>query len=469
MTLTYWELFLIDAAIWLACLALLLRRGRLTALHPGSLYLLYHAYTHTYRLFQLANGAPTLFEGWRTYYHPVTLPEIQRASLLAMGALLTTTAVWLYLAKREPVQQVPPCRDTRFRPFSRRVMWLVLVITLPVGLVALVALRGPVLSAGSTVSLGAWSESGYLTSMYQWFGISLLGLCYCYGFPCVLVIPLLAYLAVALLTFPFRMMTIVPLLFLVFVYLRRNNLRWPNPRLAIPIVAIALLFIAGKELGPILRSSGLGAAGSLVAERVSEMQAGTHLDQTFLDQFAMALTQVNEHGHFFYGRTYLGLLVFPIPRALWPGKPGLADWQWEIQTFWRPTAELGAIVTMLGEAYANFGYVGVFLYSVILARLMYSLYRWMSRAPYYSLANFWALCVYAILIQVLRDGLVSFVSFQATVLMPLTAITLLHLLLLRRYRRNGAAIGWTTALHGPDELIGARGESRRIIPAWQRG
>lgn len=469
MTLTLWELFAIDAAIWLVCLALMLRYARLTALHPGSLYLLYHAYTHTFRLFQLANGAPRLFEGWAAPYQPVTLPEIQRASLLAMGALVTMTAVWLHLAGRERERHPPACQEIRFLPFSRRLMWLVLVVTLPVGLAALVVLRGPVLSAGSPISLGAWSESGYVTSMYQWFGISLLALCYCYGFPWMVVLPLLAYLAVALLTFPFRMMTIVPLLFVVFVYLRRKNLRWPNPRLAIPIVAIVLLFTAGKELGPILRGSGLGAAGSLLAERIGEMQAGTHLDQTFLDQFAMALTQVDEHGHFYYGRTYLGLLVFPIPRALWPGKPGLADWQWEIQTSWRPTGELGAIVTMLGEAYANFGYLGVFAYAVLLARLTYALYEWMVRAPYYSLANFWALSVYAIMIQVLRDGLVSFVSFQATVLMPLTAITLLHLLLLRRCRHGGKVIGWTTALHAPDELIGARGESRRIIPAWQRG
>jgi hypothetical protein len=466
LTPDYIALFLIDFLLWLSCLLLMVRWGNLSLLHPASLYFFFHAYTFTFRLFQLTSGAPTLFEGWGGQLAPVTRAEIARASLVAWMGLLTMTLVWLYCANKIKPRMM--AKKSQYRPFSKRLLWMVTAVTLPVGLVALVVLRGPILAESSQqISLGEWSGSSYLISMYQWFGMSLLALIFYYGLRRVLLVPFLFYLVIALLTFPFRMMVIIPGLFVVLVYLRRNNIRWPTWRLAILFVIFSILFIAGKELGPTLRRGDYSGALDLLTGRIVQMQTGEHGDATFMDQLAITLSQVDERGEFYYGRTYANLLLLPIPRAFWPEKPGQADWQKELQTPGRPTAQMGMIATAFGEAYANFGYVGIILYSVVLAVLLHKLRLWFLQAPYYSLVNFWSLCIYAILVQVFRDGLISFITFQVSTLMPLTMITLLHLITLRRRTSPaGEIMGWATIFDDYDVYLDSQGRTqfRRYRP-----
>lgn len=449
MVFTYWELFLLDVSVWLACVGLMLVAGGLFALHPAALYFLYHLYTFTYRLFQLANGAPTLLDIPNTSLQAVTPAEIQRAALLGSAVLVTMTLVWLCFAHRTPSRCL--CREdcTLYRPFMKELMWAVLFITLPVGLVSLVIFRGHLLTGGAAPSLGAWKSSSYVFSMSQWLGISLLALLFYYGPRWSLLVTMLSYLVVALLVFPFRMMVIIPALFVILTYMRWHDLKWPPPRVIFGVASLALLFVAGKSVGPLLRQGDVANTAQLASRQLLNLQSGTHNDAMFLDMVAAALSQVDEHGGYYYGATHVGLLTLAIPRQWWPNKPGLADWQKDLQTASRPTGAIGAIVTVLGEGYANFGYPGAFGYSILLACLMHRMSVWLTRAPYHSLATFWSLCVYAILIQVFRDGLTSFVAYQVYLFLPLTMITLLHLLLLRRcFSKNGVLIGWSTG-HGP--------------------
>ena len=231
MVFSYWELFAIDLIVLVLCVWLMVRYGRLKVLHPAALYYFFHAYTFTFRLFQFANGAPTLFETWGLNYLTVSHDEIQRAGLVAIATLITMTGVWIYLAHR-PVGrlQVTPSRIFAFRPFSRRLMWMVVSFTLPIGLVALVLLRGPhTIRAVSPCSLGEWSNSSYLISLYQWFGISLVALLFYYGFDRSSSYRLIVYLVVGVVSFVARVMVIVPSLFVIFAYLRRYQLRWRRP------------------------------------------------------------------------------------------------------------------------------------------------------------------------------------------------------------------------------------------------
>jgi oligosaccharide repeat unit polymerase len=179
-----------------------------------------------------------------------------------------------------------------------------------------------------------------------------------------------------------------------------------------------------------------------------------------MDQMAVTLSQVDEREEFYYGSTYLSVLVLPIPRAFWPDKPGQADWQKELQTPGRPTGIIGAIATAYGEAYANFGGLGIIIYAVVLAWFLHRLHEWMLGSPYFSLANFWSLCVYSILIQVFRDGLLSFFTFQVTILMPLSLITFVHLVFLRRiYTYDGYFAGWWTMFEGSDAYLDGEGNT----------
>jgi hypothetical protein len=462
LMLTYKQLFFLDAVTWTACVVLMLRFGRLTALHPASLYFFFHAYTFTFRLFQLANGSPTLYTTWGAPFRPVSGPEIHRAALLALASLVIMTLVWLVLANRDknpgPAPQQP---DSGYRPFSEQLLWRAAIVLLPAGLTALVLLRLPLLIDSSGLALGNWAESSYLISMTQWFGISLLALMFYYGFRPILVIPFIAYLLIGLLTFEARTLIIIPALFAGFLYMRREQRAWPDLKVAAPIVIIVLFFFAGKDFGPQLRNGDFSGAWKRLVQGAAAVQEGEHGDTLFMDQFAVALSQVDHHKRFYYGRTYANLLLLPIPRPLWPDKPGLADWQKEIETPGRPTGTIGAIVTAPGEAYANFGHVGIVLYAILLAWLLYKLYVWMVRAPYFSIVNFWSLGIYAILIQLFRDGWISLFTYQVTVTLPLTLIILLHFFTLRhRTNWREKTTEWVTIFDNYNEWLDHEGHTR---------
>ncbi len=152
-------------------------------------------------------------------------------------------------------------------------------------------------------------------------------------------------------------------------------------------------------------------------------------DQMFLDEFACALTLSDDAGHFYYGATYLPLITLPIPRQWWPEKPGLADYMNEISKPWRPMGEMGMIVTFLGESYINFGYLGIFLISFLLAYGLGRIYFVAYRNPYLSVVRMAYLLIACNLLQVYRDGLASIVVFTWVNMMPLMVIIGLHYVL----------------------------------------
>ncbi len=154
--------------------------------------------------------------------------------------------------------------------------------------------------------------------------------------------------------------------------------------------------------------------------------ANDHPDEAFLDQFASALTLIDKNGKFYYGSTYAPLILNPIPRQVWKDKPGLADYEKDFSTPERPMFEMGMIITFLGEAYANFGYVGLILIPGLLAYWLARIYFRAYRSKYLSVYRFAYLLIACNLIQVYRDGLVSLVTFTLVNMMPLAIIVILH-------------------------------------------
>lgn len=67
-----------------------------------------------------------------------------------------------------------------------------------------------------------------------------------------------------------------------------------------------------------------------------------------------------------YGKQLLGALLFFVPRAIWPGKPiGSGATLASLQ----PGAWPNISMPFIGEGYFNFGFVGVFLFTIILAMI----------------------------------------------------------------------------------------------------
>jgi hypothetical protein len=88
--------------------------------------------------------------------------------------------------------------------------------------------------------------------------------------------------------------------------------------------------------------------------------------------------------------------------------------------------ENGMIVTVLGEAYANFGHLGLVVVPFVLAFVLARFHHRAQGAPFLSVRRFAYLLVAANLIQVFRDGLTSLVIFVVVNMLPLTLLVVAH-------------------------------------------
>lgn len=193
------------------------------------------------------------------------------------------------------------------------------------------------------------------------------------------------------------------------------------------IIAAMLLFYPMKTIG---RMAQEGATVNEISESsteiLREVAAGQNGDQTVLDQLASALTLIDRAGKLYYGSTYLVLVTTPIPRQWWPEKPGQGDHLRDFSTPSRPMAEMGMVMTFIGEFYLNFGYVGIVLISFLMAYWLARIYFRSYRTSYYSVLRFGYLLIACNLIQVYRDGLMSLFVFTLVNMMPLSVIVFLH-------------------------------------------
>jgi len=419
----------IDLLVVCVCTVLLLRYARLSHSHPGTIYLFFHVYTFTIRLIAVCFGAPTMFSQYLVFFEPVTLDEIVRAGILGDMALIAMTIGWIRssVVDLRRVRKSPQQVESNSQNLKLRHIWTVVSIVFPLGLWGLwVFLSLPGVEGGRS-ELGEWQGSSWLIITQVWSGLALLALIYWYGFRWWLISPMIVYLFLMSIQGYHRFRVIIPALLLIQIYLDRKKLKWPPVYVTALLLGLIVIFFPLKEIG---RMTQEGESLNLIVdtsrESVSEAMYAAAPDQMFLDEFACALTLIDEHGEYYYGRTYLNLVTLPIPRQWWPDKPTLADYLKDISKPWRPMSEMGMIVTFLGESYANFGLIGTlavpFLVAYWLGRAHFKAYR----NGYLSVTRFVYLLVACNLIQVYRDGLVSIIVFTWVNMMPLMMIVVLH-------------------------------------------
>ena len=428
MSLSFEIVILIDIFLTVACGLVLLSRGRVSATHPAAPYFFFHLYTVSTRLWSLAKGAPTLFS-WGFPFDPVREEEIIRAALLMDLALVIMTIAWVIAARQDLKKHGPlPALDKLPRGnLSKNYIWLVVLFALPIGLVATFYFaRLPGVNAA--VDLGAWSQSSWLAILPPWFGLSLLALIYWYG----LRKPLIFLMSIYLLLMAYqgfnRFRVVIPIILMAQIYLDRKNRRWPTVSVAVILVIAGLLFFPLKSIGRGLQEgASVSEVTAVSGEIISSALAARAGDQTFLDMFASSLTLTDLKGEFTYGKPYLAVLTLPVPRQLWPDKPTLSQYLFDISTSWRPMGQAGMIVTYLGEAYINFSYAGILLMPFLIAYILGIVYFRAYRRSYYSVYHFAYLLIACNLIQVYRDGLISLAVFLLVNMMPLIIIIALHI------------------------------------------
>ncbi len=313
---------------------------------------------------------------------------------------------------------------------SLRHIWTISAIVLPFGIFGFYAYSILPGFEGERIELGEWQSSSWLFITQAWIGLVLLALIYWYGFRWWLSTLMALFLLVMAYQGYHRFRVIIPAILLTQIYLDRRKLRWPPVYVMGFVIALALLFFPMKEIG---RMAQQGESVTQIVdntrESIDSALVAESPDQTFLDLFACALTLTDENEKFYYGTTYINLVTLPIPRQWWPDKPSMADFVSDISRPWRPMAEMGMIVTYLGESYVNFGFLGIVFIPYLLAYWLARGYFRAYRSNYFSVTRLAYLLIACNLIQVYRDGLVSIIIFTWVNMMPLMLIVSLHLIL----------------------------------------
>lgn len=131
------------------------------------------------------------------------------------------------------------------------------------------------------------------------------------------------------------------------------------------------------------------------------------------------LAYVPEREEYLRGSTYLAALTIPIPRAIWPEKPGLCGGR-AAKTFYYENADWGIPCGSIGESYWNFGLPGV-----IVAFLLYGYFHKCLAQSFRSYqGKSTALVLYALILFYIRPDSTALIKLmqllvQATILLYL--------------------------------------------------
>lgn len=409
----------VDLATLVVAAALLAARGNLRHSHPLVIYGIFHTVTFSARSWAVASGAQTFLFASHS--------EIARALNYADLFLLAGVVGALVVTQR------PEAHDTHeHRPFgsdhpqrrdelSWRSIRIVGLISVPVGAFSLLTY---------TYVPGRDFDSAIASTAYSripatWIGLVLVMLIFKNGFRLAYMFPMVTYLMVMSLQGYGRFRVVIPLILLAQIWLDRSDRRWPPLRMvALGLVAF-FLFIPLKDIGQGVRNDSSTAEITHNIERsVSETISGRSADQTVLDQLATTLTLVDDRGVVFYGKPYLSTVTLPIPRAVWPEKPGLNDHILQISTSARPLGRVGGVTTLVGDLYLNFRREGMIFFALVLGFAVTRWYRRAYRATSGSAARLLYLVVASSLIQVARDGLISVIGFVVLQSIPILAAIL---------------------------------------------
>jgi hypothetical protein len=392
---------------------------RMSFWHPLTIYLLFHLYSFSYRLFQILGGAPLMYTG-QVNAEAITPEEIIRAILWADAALL------LFVAASWWAHKVFEAKSDQ--PVERRVLNLniakaVGLLCLPLGAYFFYTVK----TTGFVASIDS-AATGYIQVMSMW-PIGVLGLLiFAFGFRWHLLALTAFFLGAVAFQGYHRFMLILPLLYFAALYLQTQRKRWPGILMVVAALFVGLVFPRLKSIGASIQYGDYGNALAMVQESFGKKGNEYEVAATedFLDQFAGGLSLIDGNDHKFMGSTYLAILTLPVPRAMWPNKPGLADHLQQISTSGRRYDVEGRILTYLGEAYANFGYAGLILIPALLGYLLTAACVRATTGPMLRLGRYLYLVFFMALIQTFRDGLLSIFVFTVVHNMPMLFTWILH-------------------------------------------
>lgn len=397
---------------------------KLTFTHPLFIYLFFHVYSITIRGWELYFGALPMYSNSLNFV-AVNEPEFLRAILFSDIALIFFGLTsWLVSVNTRKLSATFK-RDNSVIILSPNIVRFVVFTCLPIGILFFITTRAGVISVG-----------GYGQNIALWPIACLCLLVFKNGFKWYLLLPITMYLIFVGLQGYHRFMLILPILFLLGCKLQLERKKWPPKKMFILGLMLLMIFPQLKYIGKAFQDGNFDIVLQQIELSFDSTTDNSAAKGQFLDQLAGALSLTDAYGKRYYGETYLAIITLPIPRAIWPEKPGLADHLKLISTPERPFDIEGRIITYIGESYLNFDIFGVILLPCLLG---WFLTKWYYRATYgmfNKLDRYVYLVFFAALIQVFRDGLTSFVMFTMVQNMPMCFVVILHFFHRKKLQRT---------------------------------
>jgi hypothetical protein len=389
--------------------------------HPLTIYLVFHIFSFSKRAYEIYAGAPLMYEG-QLYADIIRPEEIYRAILIGdLCLIIFTLGSWLAHKKSNSVARQP----VPIRAINSTITTTVATIALPLGAVALFYAKSYGLQANVDDA-----STGYIQAIAMWpIGVAGL-LVYTFGFRWYSVLIAAIYLSTVAFQGYHRFMLILPLFYFTAVYLQFHRLRWPNFWILPCAIFIAAVFPDLKPIGAAIQRGEYSYAASLIGGSIStgEKKIDAKGSDELLDQFAGALTMIDENDRKLMGQTYLSVITLPVPRAWWPSKPGLADHLAEISTPLRRYDKQGRIITYIAESYLNFGYVGLIAVPLIVGYVLTLFFMHSAPGAILGLWHYLYLATFASFLQAFRDGMTSLVLFSIVHNMPMCFVAVANLI-----------------------------------------
>lgn len=156
-----------------------------------------------------------------------------------------------------------------------------------------------------------------------------------------------------------------------------------------------------------------------------------------LERTALIIDRMHRPGtEFKLGETYANLIFAPIPRTIWPEKPELSVGLFvKRELYNRPTGTNGYPPGLLGEAFINFGFIGIFIVPAIwgaFLKVFYNSFRPMLQAGNPAAVVLYAAILWPLAFQFLDLDFSLSVMNLATSLIP----TLVALMVISRRGRH---------------------------------
>ena len=416
----------IDLTTIAVCVLVALKVAR-SLLHPAGMILLCHCYIVTVRLFQLESGLRPMTY---SFAWPVEANEVIRAAIASDTALLAMMLGWIVARswgeRRLVVNNDPVILLSKFRVQVAAVLAIVLSF-------AAIIYVGPAGLRDERLVAGTAASSGYLTAAASWTGWGFCLLHYIYGFPPLLLGVTISMLFFSMMFSVFRGVVIIPLVFLILLFLaRRQKKQFP----VWLVMGVPLLWIIWLPMKPVFYSLQQGNPVDVAMERGMDTafhnfgrENGSGIDFQFLDMVGSTMTLVDIHDQHFWGASIAPLIVSPVPRLIWPDKPYLNRYQEELDIPSRPMSKFNMTAGLVGEAYADFGWAGVVVDPFLISLALTLAYLRLSGTKILSPGCLLYLIYLTTFMQLYRDGLISAVWFPFVHCAPVGWLAVSHWLL----------------------------------------